>query len=375
VIAQGGSEEDIIDSGYWGSVIERDHPLKHGFDYAFFYNRWECDFYESRLIWENDRFTGQQTQYNTDLFTDKALQFMEESLGDGKPFFTELALQAVHIPLNVDASEPYSREFQTGYKSIDQFYSHVYAADQSVKRIADFLKARGEWDNTLLFFMSDNGATCKVGGGDLSLLPGNGRFRGHKGTYYQGGIRVPLMVHWPDKLHTAHHISEAVSLMDVLPTALDAAGLPAPEGIDGRSLFRALEGSREPLHENLFFTGIHAPSWGYTGNKVIGDAEGRRDEFPGAWVIIEGDWLLRFVGRLAPGLVEDFPDGADPCFALFNIREDPLEQNDLHFEEPEVAARLEAIYMDHARTLPPPHTWDRDKWKELVPADHFAVTQ
>lgn len=374
ILDAGGTEEDVHDSGYWGSVIERDHPLNHGFDYAFFYNRWECDFYDSRLIWENRTFTGRQPQYNTDLFTDKALQFMGDSLDHGQPFFTELALHAVHIPLNVDAPATYAEQFQTGYKSIDQFYAHVYAVDRSIERIADRLKQRGEWDNTLLFFMSDNGATCKVGDGDLSLLPANGRYKGHKGNYYQGGIRVPLMLHWPEHFDQTVHIASPVSLMDVLPTALDAAGLPIPQGVDGRSLLQWLDHPQLPLHEHLIFTGIHAPSWGYTGKRVIGSAQGRRDEFPGAWVIIEGDWLLRFVGRLDAGLLQDFPDGAEPFFELFNIKDDPLEQHDQYARQQQIAARLKAAYFAHAQHLPPPFAWDRKRWEELVPVEaHQAV--
>lgn len=370
VLVDGGTEEDVWETGYWGSVIERDHPLNNGFDYAYFYNRWECDFYDSRLIWDNRVYAGNQEQYNTDLFTDKAIDFIEGSLDAGQPFFTELALQAVHIPLNVDAPEHYAKEFQSGYKSIDQFYAHVFGADQAVKRIADYLKEKGEWENTILFFMSDNGATCKVGGGDLSLLPGNGRHKGHKGNYYQGGFRVPLMMSWPDRFKDAHHIDQAVSLMDVLPTAMDAAGIPIPDDIDGVSLLKAVEGIEEPLHDQLYFTGIHAPSWGYTGKSVIGSPQGRRDEFPGAWVVIEGEWLLRYVGRLDPGLVKQSPDGEEPYFSLFNIQDDPLEQNDLYAAEPEIAAHLEATYNNHARSLPAPHTWDRKRWQELVPEDN-----
>jgi uncharacterized sulfatase len=367
ILDEGGGEQEVHDAGYWGSVCERDHPLNHGFDYGFFYNRWECDFYNSRLLWENRTFTGRQPRYNTDLFTDKALQFMTDSLDAGQPFFTELALHAVHLPLNVDAPAAYAEPFKTGYRSIDQFYAHVYAVDCSVQRIADYLKQRGAWDNTLLFFMSDNGATCKVGDGDLSLVPGNGRFKGHKGNYHQGGIRVPLMMHWPQQIKKPVHITTAVSLMDVLPTVLDAAGLDIPAGIDGRSLLPCIDNPDTPLHEHLFFTGIHAPSWGYTGKRVIGSAQGRRDEFPGAWVMIEGDWLLRFVGRLDAGLLHDLPAGAEPHFALFNIAEDPLEQRDLYAAQPQIAARMAATYNAHAQHLPPPHAWDLHRWQELVP--------
>ena len=180
--------------------------------------------------WETNRnYTGKQSEYNTDQFTRVAMDFMEQSLDGDKPFFVELALHAVHLPLNVDAPEHYAKRFNTGYKSIDQFYSHVYGVDQSVKRIVDMLKQRGVWENTILFFMSDNGATCKVGAGDLSLIPGNGQYRGHKGQYYLGGTRVPLMMVWPDKIKKPVQIEQSVSLMDVIPTALEAAGAAIPD--------------------------------------------------------------------------------------------------------------------------------------------------
>ena len=367
ILEQGGTDEDVMDSGYWGSVIERDHPLSHGFDHAFFYNLWECEFYGSRIIWENHEYTGRQTEYNTDLFTRKAMEFMQRTLEEDKPFFLELALHAVHLPLDVDAPETYARRFNTGNQSIDRFYSHVYAVDQSIRRIVDMLKSRGEWNNTLLFFMSDNGATCKVGGGDLSLVPGNGEFRGHKGQTFMGGIRVPLVMVWPDRIQEPIHIDQAVSLMDVLPTALEAAGAATPDNIDGRSLLSLLAPEAGTLHPQLYFAGIHAPAWGYSGMKAIGNAQERRDLFPGAWVFVEGDWLLRYVGTLDPGLMQACPGGQKAHFELYNIKDDPLEQYDLYATRPGIAERLKAGYNRIAEALPPPHGWDRKRWAELVP--------
>lgn len=375
ILAEGGTEEDVEDSGYWGSVCEKDHPLNNGFDYYYGYNRWECDFYDAKLIWENREFAGRQRQYNTDLFTDKAIAFIEQALDEGKPFLMDLALHAVHIPLNVDAPDRYAKRFNTGYTSIDQFYSHVYAVDESIRRIVDTLQARGEWENTMLFFTSDNGATCKYGGGDLSLIPGNGPFRGHKGQYFQGGIRVPLVMVWPEQIRKLQHIDQAVSLMDILPTALDAAGAEAPDAIDGRSLLPLLDHPDTTMHEHLCFTGIHAPAWGWSASNAIGGAQARRDLFPGAWVIVKDDWLLRYVGTLDPGLIQDLPDGQAPFFGLFNIREDPLEQTNLFEQEPDIAAHLIAAYDNYARTLPPPHGWDRKRWAELVPEDNIHGRQ
>jgi uncharacterized sulfatase len=363
----GGTEADLRKTGYWGSVVERDHPLNNGFDYAYFYNLWECPFYDSELIWENREYTGVSKEYNTDLFTRKAMDFMEQSLDDGKPFFMELALHAVHIPLDCDPPEEYASRFDTGYKSVDQFYSHIYGVDQSVKRIVDMLKKRGEWDNTILFFLSDNGATCKVGDGDLSLIPGNGFHKGHKGQLYLGGTRIPMMMVWPDKIKSAEVIDQTVSSMDVLPTALVAAGAELPDNIDGKDLLPIIGNPDQTLHQQLYWAGIHAPAWGFSGKKAIGNAQERRDLWHGAWAIVEGDYILRYIGTLDPGLEQEYPEGRAAYYSLHNMKDDPLEQNDLMKVKPEVADRMKAEYYDFADTLPAPYRFRYEAWAELVP--------
>jgi hypothetical protein len=82
---------------------------------------------------------------------------------------------------------------------------------------------------------------------------------------------------------------------------------------------------------------------------------------------------MRYVGTLDAGLMQELPEGQEPFFGLFNIKDDPLELNDLYHKEPEIAARLKAVYDEHARTLPPPHAWDRRRWKELVPENNIYL--
>ncbi|VGO22900.1 sulfatase family protein [Pontiella sulfatireligans] len=367
VEAAGGTDADLIKAGYRGSVCEKDHPLNNGFDYAYFYNLWECPFYNSELIWENREYTGVSTEYNTDLFTRKAMTFMEESLDKGKPFFMELALHAVHIPLDVDAPAAYANRFKTGYKAVDQFYSHIYGVDQSVKRIVDMLKKRGAWDNTILFFLSDNGATCKTGDGDLSLIPGNGVHKGHKGQLYLGGTRIPMMMVWPDKIKTASVIDQNVSSMDVLPTALVAAGATLPDNIDGKNLLPIITNPELTLHDELCWAGIHAPAWGYSSKKTIVNAQEERDRWNGGWAIVEGDYILRFIGTLDPGLEQAYPEGRAAFISLHNMKDDPLEQDDLMKVKPEVAEGMKAKYMKYADTLPAPYRFRYESWAELVP--------
>ncbi len=365
--AAGGTEADLAKAGYGGSVCEKDHPLNNGFDYACFYNLYECPFYGSELIWENRTYTGVSQEYNTDFFTRKAMDFMGRSLDEGKPFFVELALHAVHIPVDVDAPAPYAEHFDTGSKMVDRFYSHVYAVDRSVQRMVDMLKARGAWDNTILFFLSDNGATCKVGDGDLSLLPGNGQHKGHKGQLFLGGMRIPMMMVWPDRIKSAQVVGQNVSSMDILPTAMAAAGARLPDDIDGRDLMPLVEGTVQTLHPQLFWAGIHAPAWGFNGSMTLVPAQQERDRWPGGWAIAEGEYLLRYEGSLAPGLERDWPEGRPAFLSLHNIKDDPLERHDLMKERPEVAERMKAEYMKTAASLPAPYRFRYEAWAELVP--------
>jgi len=366
----GGTKEEkkekLTKTGYFGSVREKDHPYNNGFDYAYFYNRWSCPFYDSELIWDGREYTGKQSEYNTDLFTRKAMDFMGKSMDEEKPFFMELALHSIHGPLCVKAPKEYADRFNTGEKPVDMLYAHIYGVDQSVRRIVEMLKKRGEWENTILFFTSDNGATCGAGGHDLSLIPGNGTSRGHKGQHFQGGMHVPFLMVWPEKIKNGVTVDHIVSLMDIMPTSLDAAGANPPADIDGESLLPILENPETPIRDRLYFSGIHAAAWGFSARNVIGNAEARRDLSPGAWVVIEDNWLMRFTGTLVPGLMKTCPEGHGPTLELFNLKEDPTEQNNVLDQCPEVAERIKADYEKHAKTLPEPHAWDRIRWAELV---------
>lgn len=367
ILAKGGSEEDAIKAGFLGSVVDKDHPDQHGFDYYFGYNRWECPYYDSEMIWENRTYTGLQKQYNTDLFTDKAMDFMRDAIGQNQPFLIEVAYHTAHIPLNVDAPEKYMNAIQTGDQKVDQFYSHIYAVDHSIKRMVEMLQDQGVWQNTILFFTADNGATCKIGDGDLSLIPGNGPHRGHKGQFYLGGVRIPLVMVWPEGIKEASEVRQNVSIMDILPTALAAAGGDSPQNIDGKDLMSVIQHPTKTLHPQLFFAGIHAPAWGFSGKGVIGgNAQARRDESPGGWAVVQGDWIMRYIGSLDAGLMKSEPEGKNAFYSLHRLVEDPLEVDNRVKEHPEISAKLIEKFSNYAKELPPPHRWDRKRWQELV---------
>jgi arylsulfatase len=156
--------------------------------------------------------------------------------------------------------------------------------------------------------------------------------------------------------------------MDIMPTALQAAGLAQPDAIDGRSLLPLAQGKAPKIREHLLLSGIHSRAWGYTGETTIGaPANARREESPGAWVITDGTYLLRFTGAIIPGLYRDVPEGVPAHHELYDLREDPGETRDLAKQLPAVVERLRKRYEADARTWPAPPVWRRDRWAELLP--------
>lgn len=350
-------------TAYLGSVKESHHPLNNGFDSWFGYNHWVSPFYNAENIWNNHEYAGKQPRYNTELFADKALAFIQQAREKQKPFFLHLAFQAVHNPLNPKAPDEYFNKFPSDNFDLSNFYAHVNAVDTAIGRIRTALGP--EWDNTLLLFCGDNGAPVDVS----NPLPGNAPYTGQKGMFREGGIRVPLLIHWPAKWRGgAQDRTELVSTMDLMPTALEAAGLAVPKDLDGRSLVGLLSGTQTKVHDHLLWAGIHARYWGFLHTTIIGGVNSieRRNESPAAGVITDGRYLLRYVTATPAGLFTEVQDGAPSRWEMYDLREDPQEAHNIIGQLPQVAAQLQKAFYAQARHWPPPTHWRQDRWRELM---------
>ncbi|MGB5436524.1 MAG: sulfatase-like hydrolase/transferase [Maribacter sp.] len=361
--------DELINGGYLGSTAEKHHPLNHGFDYFYGYNYWASQFYNATNVWENKVHAGIQEDYNTDTFTTKALNFIEKQVDDDEPFYVQLHYHAVHDSLEPKAPAKYFDRFSSNSYDLNNFYAHLYGVDENIKRVVAFLKSKNQYENTIIIFSSDNGA---MAGGSYhghktgSPLPGNAPYSGHKGNYYQGGVRVPLFVHWPKGIKNPYHSKHLVSAMDIIPTALDAAGGEVPNDIDGKSLLPILRDENSlPIHEELYWAGIHSNRWGYTIVKTTKTHDNEAEFAPPAWAIVKGDYLLRFTGTLENGVYKDFLDGREPVFELFNLKNDPKEKNDLATLMPEVVFEMQKTYFKNTSDFKPPTRWDIKKWEEL----------
>jgi len=349
--------------GYEGSVVPKDHPLNNGFDYYFGYNQWESPFYKASNVWEDFSPVGIIKEYNTDVFTDKALAFMQKSMDDGKPFYVQLHYHAVHAPLEPKAPEKYFKRFDTGIYNLDNFYAHVFGVDENVGKIEAFLAEKGAGQNTLFVFTSDNGGAVGV----KSCLPGNAPYAGHKGMMMLGGYRTPLFFYWPGKISAPLVKNQLVSTLDILPTIVDAAGGELPEGIDGKSLLpQILHNDDARVHDHLVVGGIHARVWAFHAATSFFTHNVSREKAPSGYVVADDQYILRYVSETIPNLYKDAVEGIPAYYALYDYQKDPGERSNLVDQLPEKVEQLKAIWKSESKAFPKPAAWDVAKWKAMM---------
>jgi arylsulfatase A-like enzyme len=310
--------------GKWhlGST-ERDDPLANGFDEWFGFLSGCVDYYSHTMVWQqshgtppyHDLWEGQEEvwhngEYLTDLITDRAVAFIEDS---PDPFFAYVAFNAPHYPMHAPAE--YFDRFPDLSGDRRTQAAMVAALDDAVGDLLDTLEREGVGDETLIVFTSDHGPSREVRNHlDGSRDPYNGGktggFRGEKFSLFEGGIRVPGIVRYPDAFAGGRDCDELAATMDVFPTVLDYCGLSVPDDADGKSLRPVLEEDAETPHDRLYW--------------AFGDQLAVRD----------GDWKLVVEGREV---------GDDPVARhLADLESDPGESTNRVDEHREFAGELGA---------------------------------
>ena len=351
---------ELEHAGFYGSTPDYLHPLNNGFDYYFGYNFHETPLYDSYDIWENFSHAGKQERFNTEVFTEKAIQFVQASIKEKKPFLLNVHYHAVHGPLVPDTPPEYLKPFEGMPFILANFYSKVFAADEGIRRLVETLEQAGLLDNTLIVFTSDNGTPIY----ERCPLPGNAPHRGHKGNYFLGGIHVPLVMYWPARIKEGRQTDELVSLLDIMPTAMNAAGISVPENLDGKSLLPLMDGGENGPHEYLTWFGLHSRTWGFSRVTAPGWQRIRQKE-PGSWTVVNKDWILRFTGQIIPGMYNDYPEGSAPQYELYSMQNEPGETVNCFEQHPEIAAQLRSVAAKRIEDTLPPAKWNREKWQEL----------
>ena len=377
--------------GKWHLGAEPSGPTAHGFDVDVPQNHSSGGPRKYHAPFQLDGLEGAAGEYLTDRLTDVAVRFIESS--NDQPFFLYLAHFAVHDPIqgradlvekyrgklrktspperqpfvlegNPDDREPLTRqELQerlttsaySGFKVLPdrtvkikqtqdnvEFAGMVEATDESLGRILAKLNDLGLDENTIVIFFADNGGMSGANFGnpnrvvaedqlDRAYSTSNLPLRGAKGWLYEGGIRVPMIVKWPQHGEQGAVCDVPVISTDFYPTILEMLGLPLrpKQHVDGVSLASLVKGADAPDRDAVYW---HFPHYSNHGMQSPGGA------------VRAGDYKL----------LEYFENDT---VQLFNLTEDVGEQNDLAQTEPEKVDELRAML----------HAWREDVSAKMMP--------
>lgn len=319
-------------------------PVNQGFDYWFGYNCQSLAHnYYPDYLWSNrdtvrldGNFNGGTEQYSFDIIHKKALEFIENN--KDATFFLFLPYTIPHAELLVPDDSLF-RKYQgvfeeTPYQGTDDgpryrkgpyssqespraaFAAMMERLDRSAGDIMDKLDELKISEQTLFVFTSDNGPHLE-GGADPDFFNSNGIYRGYKRDLYEGGIRVPFIVRWPEVIPGGIKTGHISAFWDLLPTFCEAAGIPYPEYIDGISFLPVLEQSGQQIKHTYLYWEFH--------------------EQGGKQAVRMGQWKgVRFNVKENPmGPVE-----------LYNLLEDPEEIHNVSVNHPTITREIERIMME-----------------------------
>ena len=340
ILQKAGYRTGIAGKWHLGSG-EHAIPINRGFDYQYgFYeayslymadtshkdiiNQRHKDFSDP-FIWgkgrsgncairRNDEVIDEKF-YLTDRIAEEANQFVDQNKDE--PFFLYVPFLAPHTPFQAT---------KTYYDKLDHikdrnkrvYNAMIWQLDDAVASIISNLEAQGLMENTIVFFLSDNG------GATYTEATDNAPLKGGKFTNFEGGLNVPFMVRWDNHISKGSNYNKPVVSMDVFSTALELAGVEYTNDrkLDGTSLLPVLTDSMaEPIHETL--------CWRSGYNRAIRS----------------GDWKL-------------ITDGLSGNHALYNVKTDKEERNNLYDSKPEIVKELQQQHTEWESEMMDP-SWPR----------------
>ncbi len=356
VLKAAGYATGLIGKWHLGAYDMRYHPNARGFDEAVCFRGGMHDYYRWRLEY-NDTIKLADGRYLTDLWADEAEAFISRHRTE--PFFLHLTFNAPHTPLQ--APEQDVRPFvekERFTRGVSILYGMLHRLDTCVTQILEVLKKNGLEENTILLFSSDNGP--QFGGeGELRLNRFNRGFNGAKGSVYEGGIRVPMLIRWPSGLDGGREVHEMVHFCDWFPTILAMTDVTPSAGLrplDGNSVLPLLRNGPTAAKRRFWQWNRYTPL--ATCNAAMRDGEWKlvRPAIDEAMQVPQDDLKWLWVSMYGPehfiqqGLVSDPEPGrevplpTDPELdlepELYNIDQDPLEKNNLFTSQPQRAAKM-----------------------------------
>lgn len=382
--------EVLRDAGYTTLMSGKWHvngtPWERGFERYFGFLGGAIDYYtgldwgnqENLMRLDGEEFEAPEGFYATDAITDYALTFLDEEVTEDKPFFLYLAYNAPHFPLQAPTEDldKYEDRYREGWDVIRQrriekleelgiidpswrpaprdsrveawddlseesreflrpmmvaYAAMVDRLDQNVGRIVDYLDQKGELDNTLILFLSDNGACpyarersegVRVGLPESDIGYGarwasmcNTPLRLYKQYAHEGGTTTPFIAHWPKGIEARGGFSQATThLVDLMPTLLELGNADYPRMLDGQAIMRMEGESFVAALKGGSFSRTRPIYWEFGGNHAVR----------------VGDWKL---------VAERSKD-----WELYDLSKDRCETNDLAAKMPETVEALASDY-------------------------------
>lgn len=345
-----GDSENFNNFALGGELVGQPSMDDYGYDYWFASGNVARPDHKNPLnFFLNGKPMGKMEGFSAQIVAAQFAKWMQEAREANEPFFVTIWFHEPHGPVNSDP------RFIEHYRELDdpslqQYYANVTQIDEAVATIVSALKEAGVYDETLIWYTSDNGpeGPHEFGKFNLSDNPyngsryrgSNGGLRGRKRETHEGGIRVPGIISWPSGLAAAGVqpgtlSAEPIIGNDIFPTLLNAAGVAIPETItlDSTSILPLLQGQPFQRGKPLYWRNSYRWGGDYTFEAAIR----------------EDDWKL-------------VSDTDRTEFELYNIARDPRETTDLSAHYPEIFERMKATFIAYDKEVvaETPDWWKRD---------------
>ena len=290
------------------------------------------------IHYQNDTLEdGPENEYLTDRLAREAVEQLEVE-GDNRPFFMAFWSYQVHSPFQ--GKDEYIRKYEKktdpyGIQNCPTMGAMVQSMDDALGTIRSALEEKGLAENTIIIFMSDNGPSKgKVNGVPVSSAE---PLRGMKGSVYEGGYRVPLIVHWPGRVTEERICHDIVTSTDLYTTILEMAGLTPKSGqpVDSESFVPLLDGSESPTRETFFCHYPQGPAYVRKEGEITAGAP----HHVASTTVRRGPWKL--IRRWDTN--EHFP----VPFELYNLEKDQGESQNLAEDYPELVKELDRMISDY----------------------------
>lgn len=348
-----GYATGIVGKWHNGAMDVRYHPMRRGFDeFVGFRGGWQ-DYYD----WQLDEGFGRRRangQYLTDVLADEATAFLRRHRQG--PFFLYVPFNAPHFPLQApQGSVETYRQNRDLTGAVATLYAMVSEMDRAVGRIIDELESLGLGERTVVMFTSDNGPDFS-GQGDGCLVRFNRNLNGYKTTVYEGGIRLPMILRWPDRLPRGQERQAMVHLTDWLPTLARWCGWNGvwDRPLDGVDVGGVVVGGGQVPQPDRFW------QWNRYDPVAHCNVAMRQGNWKLLYPKIDRAMQMSMVDQVADREIKHHPelfsapmtqpvgpatmarDEPEPEPMLFDLAHDPGEQENLAVAEPERVSAMTA---------------------------------